>query len=481
MGVRALHMHHKVTENLREYVGSVGVNAGMRAVMASAKICFGWRTLYREAPKARPHAAAYVDLVEKLRPALLQSRIPAGPEWSFVNGVDAYRQKRGPNGIVSQYQSLTRRVRAYARRCRERGPWFQITEYVVLPVATCGVLEASLALLEPFGSLLGVSRQCVLDVIARFVGLYPHLGPHTAFLQLLQRPFRVRRDALARVGCGRVLLGGNLALRPGRIFRGDIGSFASVGSQPFKGKVVRIVGTNVTLDEDAVLASLESDPCFTAPDSEGLHCWHAVRLCHRVRMMRCRDATCERWGSLLHHLFDPNPTRPHRYAARLFIREGNLGGPTNEAQEAILSEMTTFLHDEERKNPVCKRGSKRKRVADAGGTLGEMELRELRQGLRRSTALALDPEEACPTKLKPAVEQKLRALSTRARNLNRGSIGVLPTFQEDHRTMAKDRAGSTLRDALQTWLESEDARNWREERRALFAPERGDLGLGELQ
>ena len=167
-------------------------------------------------------------------------------------------------------------------------------------------------------------------------------------------------ESVTRGGCGR-LLDGARARRRARVFRGGFGSFASVAVRPFKGKLVRVVGATTIVDEDVLLATLESDPTFTRPDAQGDHSWHAVKTAHRTRLMRGRDATCERWGCLLHKLFDANPTRPHRYVARLFVREAGLGGEASERQSAILDEITRFLLEELGKKAFCRRGSKRTR------------------------------------------------------------------------------------------------------------------------
>ena len=177
-------------------------------------------------------------------------------------------------------------------------------------------------------------RACVLAVVAEFAGCASKDDPSH-----WHRTFLVKRESLARVGCGRLLVGSRTRRRE-RVFRGGIGSFASVAVRPFKGKFVRVVGATAIVDEDALLATLETDPAFTRPDAQGIHCWHVVKTAHRTRLMRGRDATCERWGSLLHQLFDANPTRPHRYVARLFVREARLGGEASEEQSAVLDEIT---------------------------------------------------------------------------------------------------------------------------------------------
>ena len=76
--------------------------------------------------------------------------------------------------------------------------------------------------------------------------------------------------------------------------------------QPFRGKVVRVLGGHIQISTEALLSSLEMDPWFTRLDAHGAHCWHVVNVVHRVRLMRARDATVERWGSLLHQLPEAN-------------------------------------------------------------------------------------------------------------------------------------------------------------------------------
>ena len=82
-------------------------------------------------------------------------------------------------------------------------------------------------------------------------------------------------------------------------------------------------------------------------------------MIHRLRLMRGRDAGVERWGSLLHQLFEANPTQPHRHVARLFIRDAGLGGSPSEAQEDIIFAILLLMVDELQLTSFCKRGSKR--------------------------------------------------------------------------------------------------------------------------
>ena len=186
--------------------------------------------------------------------------------------------------------------------------------------------------------------------------------------------------------------------------------------------------------------------------------------------MRGRDATCECYGSLLHQLFDASPTKPHRYVARLFIRTGGLGNDATPGLREIHEELARFILEEMGKNPFCKRGSKRAKLLENE----EHENCEhvLRVGLRRhAEVLAHRAEVACPKKLRPVAQEAVQAAITRAHNEHRGTVGALPIFKEDVRTTRKNRAASVLATTMQAWLESDAAKEWREERKALFAPD----------
>ncbi len=364
--------------------------------------------------------------------------------------------------MFAQYKTLMIRVRRYARRCQWVGPWFRHVEFIVRPVSKSPILEASLRLHSPFRNASPLQRACVFSVVTSFAGCK-------------QRAFPVKCESVARLGCGHSLRGSRSLLQT-RVFRGDVGSFASVATNPFKGKVVRIVGAKTDVDEDSLLATLEADPFFTRPGIfagiEESHAWHAVRIVHRTRLMRGRDATCERWGSLLHQLFDANPTKPHRYVARLFVRESGLGGDVSGAQDAVIEEITRFMFEELHKNPFCVRGSKRQRPHEAGKDLEE-DAEDVRKGLRRHAMLELAAEVACPMQLRPDVAEKVQNASNTATNLNRGKIAALPRFMENSRTMHKNRTTSVLREAMQNWLSSDDARQWRAARERLFSTTEG--------
>ena len=48
------------------------------------------------------------------------------------------------------------------------------------------------------------------------------------------------------------------------------------------------------------------------------------------------------------------------------------------------------------------------------------------------------------------------------------ALEALPMFQEDRRAVAHDRTASVLREALQSWVASEEGAAWRATRSAIF-------------
>lgn len=268
--------------------------------------------------------------------------------------------------------------------------------------------------------------------------------------------------SLARAGCGKLLEHAR-GLRHTYVFRGGIGSFASVASAYHAGKLVRIVRVKQELDAKALLTTLENNPWFTKPDAQGDHCWNAVRVVHRLRLMRGQDAAVERLGSSLHQLFQANPTKPHRHVARLFLREAGLGGEPSSAQDDIIREMSRFILEELDKQPFCQRGSKRQRRQR---TQEQVDIVEVREGLRRGAVLGPVPQEQRPTKLRPEVEKHLRAQAAVARGLG-GKLPNLPFLAEDHRrmeTVRRDVGGRLCREAMQRWFESDEGKEWRQSR-----------------
>ena len=87
----------------------------------------------------------------------------------------------------------------------------------------------------------------------------------------------------------------------------------------------------------------------------------------------------------------------------------------------------------------------------------------IRRSVREETGLPHDwwREQACPSFLLPAAEESVsRALIRTSRG---GAMKALPLHKKQ-----KDGVGSSHAEALSTWLKSEDASEWRRDRKLLF-------------
>ena len=74
-------------------------------------------------------------------------------------------------------------------------------------------------------------------------------------------------------------------------------------------------------------------------------------------------------------------------------------------------------------------------------------------------------EQSCPSVLRDVMH---KAIDKATREGRPGALAPLPLFVEDARTTAKDRASSVLDERLADWLQSDEAAEWRKNRRALF-------------
>ena len=237
-----------------------------------------------------------------------------------------------------------------------------------------------------------------------------------------------------------------------------------------RGKVVTVVGAKRALDHGALEAALATLPKFTAPGVDGAHCYHAVRLVHRVRLLRAVDSCCERWGSMIHQLWDGNNMwHPMRIAGRLLLRDAGLAEHTP-AAEGVVAEVSHFLSTRGM-DPFVKDCRLRDAPPLAAPPAG---LREVcRRALRESPytrELARDAARPSSLQLRPAARE---AVEHALRVAGAGDFEPLPLFHEDVRALRRNRAASVRKEALQEWLKSEMAAAWRKEQAAIFGSGEG--------
>ena len=251
----------------------------------SLEVWWDFKYLVASEPPNRHYKAAQF-VYEQLKPTLKFTTWPVDPHFSFVH--KAMPALTGQHGWHRQYHTLLKRVRAASvSRWRSRN-WWRIQNVLVQRVMTNGALMATLGQTSPWRFLSHGTKQCLLGLIGELVG---GCQPCVSSGQ----PFRVNIGSLAAVGFGNTLRTARTK-RSAQVFRGGVGSFASLAFKPLQGRIVRIKSTERTLDDNAVADSILGDKFFTSLDSKGLHCWHVVRVFHRSRMMRGAESSCERLG-----------------------------------------------------------------------------------------------------------------------------------------------------------------------------------------
>ena len=112
----------------------------------------------------------------------------------------------------------------------------------------------------------------------------------------------------------------------------------------------------IELNEVGIASALMTNRRMVFPDKSGNHCWHAVRVYLRSRMQRAPESGVERWGSLLHDLWDVKAGwHPARMVSRLHIREAGVQGSSTD--ENLVHEIALLLHMSRNMNPFVQRPS----------------------------------------------------------------------------------------------------------------------------
>ena len=446
--------------NLDDFLGRRGVNGTMLGLYEAAQLVFDWRHLAAGAPE-KNHFEALFRLVALLEPILRTTLWPTAP--AFPHVLRAWPELRGPNGWFWQYQELGRRVRRAARNpclCRRWG-WWRIQSWVVRPVART-TAEASLGRLPQwrFG-WCAAARSHACELIGEFAGL-PGVSAGSP------GAFGASISALASLGNG-ARLRGSRGKRAEYTFRGGVGSIASLAAPPgLVGKVVCVVGAKRDLDENALEASLIATPSFTTAAADGRgHCYHVVRVAHRVRMLRAMESCCERWGSIVHQLWDGTVAwHPSRIAARLLMREAGLAQNSPFA-EAVAQEIAQYLAERRGMNPIVQRRSRREAAPAAPVPVG-VQL-AMRRALRESTHSRDEAKAAAQPESLGILQPAAQIAVARAVHVGKDDcLQALPMFYQDQRVIARGGAPSTEREALESWLASPESAAWRASRTAIF-------------
>lgn len=442
----AMNFLESLIYHLRAYtVGSVGVPDATRAALDNAHVCWDWNRLLTKVPR-ETHYKAFFGLYEALLPALRHTAWP--PETSFPWVQHTWPKLRGHNGAFDQYKRLMQRV----RRAATKHDWRSQQSFVVEPVYTT-ILAASLGV--RLSCMEQPARECILHLVAVFVGPDARGGIARA------SAFEADVNALAAVGHGRSMQRAR-GRRRQQVYRG--GTFASLAMPRTAGRLVRVSRSPGDAAEEQIAATLLSDPTFAAPapDDQSMgHCWHALRVYMRSRMMKAPESGCERWGSLLHSLWDSvSGWGPDRMVSRLLIREAGFDGVSPD-HEDIVHELAVALDGWMGKSAIMRRSrvprNDRRDVAE-----NFVVRRQLRENpiFRQDWRNAAQPCELLPT--------AAHAVSEAVRLGRGGALQALPVFAEDVRSTRRGRTQSVVGEALAQFMQSEQGRQWQEDRKAIF-------------
>ena len=342
------------------------------------------------------------------------------------------------------------RMRKAAKSAWTSRGWWHAVRVEVAPViepvtGKKNIKWRTLACAPPLQCLPPIARVCLIFLVRQFSGDAD---------VLVASSFEAKPDSL-------VVLGTGGAKCNKQKFRGAIGSFATVISPPHRGKVVRVIALTQELQESGLASSLHSDKSLVFPDTQGRHCWHAVRVYLRSRL-RSPESVCERWGSLMHMLWDSVcGWGPHRVVSRLFIRESEfIAAPSS--RNVIVKEVADFLFHRKGMNPYLSARFSRDDSGESEEESDDDITQAVRVGMRENPfSREWWRDKSCPSGLLPEAETAVSAAM--ARSSTRGALQALPLYRGD-----KEATPSVKSDALADWLRSDEAASWRLERQALF-------------
>ena len=282
--------------------------------------------------------------------------------------------------------------------------------------------------------------------------------------------------------------------QPGEVTPGNVAQLSWCGQ--LVGRLVHVQRVVADLDWSAVSAAIDCDPYFSR-DGHGRHeqcggsAWHAVRIHNFCRPMGSPEACCERVGSLMHNIWDP-----HRAARggtgllmdEVVLQEAKVDCTGSARDEGLVQEIAKALWHTgyrplitQRKRALREatgalRGAPSKAIArarlsgddvdaDRAWTFGAADS-DGSQGSDSDGEWVGTPSWFPRVGMAAALDERRRAHAPAYscehvnRAIGRVAEGApIPTIRE-HPGKPADRAGSDRREALRTWLRSEEGLAW---------------------
>ena len=478
-------------DEIRDYCqGAVGSNESMRRLIAAARTCWDWEHLRLHRPTV-DHIKAFEVVWLLLKPCLSHTLWPSAESHPLV-------QHSWPalDDLKYQYTLLCARVRAatgLGGRCHRA---VHIPHHCqVVCLRSHGIL---MPLFQRFFRSLWKRQMrsrsersqepvelCVATIL-HFAGQRLSDTPcdqHDLFQETLPsggpKSFQVSLHDLVRVGYGRRFCGMRGPTKASLPLRDEVetGAIASLAGSVLRGRWVKVLAVERNFDIRAMAARLDLDAQFCRRRDPHGHCWHAVRIHHRCRHLRGIETVCEKWGSLLHTLYnDVAGLGPARMAVRLFLRESGLRCQGSQTDEHFVAELARVITEVQGRSASSSRGSdipyavKRLATSDGGMEPCALDLDGEAGARLDMTGLPMAwKQQHAPTDLPAAAAQAVQQGVKRDGRRNIIVRSQLPLFAEDARAIQKTRATSVLRARLKEFLESETGKQWWGTREELMA------------
>ena len=509
----ALRFISEVAKQHASLFGAEGESAGMRRVVDAMTVCFDWEHLVARNPTAE-HVREFATVARMLKPYLKHTEWPSAEQFPNVT-----HKWPSPDRLSTQYTIMCRRLRS-----KRRPPWWVYEGAVVEPMVAGGlemwfantVFGPRLHEAEvPYcpkglpaaavGSLRRALTGRIAMVLSSFLRDRSARGPFYVSLRGLafvgypwrgkKQPHKMRSTVLRTWRCR---LPGNLP-----------GGLVALTLPGMVGKLAYVRQPKRHLDWSAVSAALDLDPFFArgrAPVKTGgaaqpveaggaaqpvkagvsdapRSAWHALRIHNFCRPMGSPEAVVERVGSFMRQQWSPGR---HLDAGALMdevlLRDAQvkcLGGSRDERICLEVAKSMLFLG----RRPLVSEAAKRARLRQGVASTSSSALRRLRHGAAvagdstSSDDAGSGPEadwliDDWPDRfmLKHTMGQRTQKAEPECDDAHvrqavssafaSGHVRQQPLYQEDVRTEARPRADSVMREALHTWLETEDGIAW---------------------
>ena len=460
---------HSTKSYFDDYMGTKGCNDGARLLLESASIAWDWSYLLFNDTR-REHVEAFLAIQNAFRDLLRHADRPARATFPYVSW-----QWPSDGELCAQYIMLLKRIRNRERRshCFTRVAQVEL-ERLRFPTIACTLVARN------------AKQRHLNDAIMWrvFAFLYGGGGPSMCGDVFLADPASLSLPGFSRRVAPKIKYRRRdlSASRPNLVR----GSIVAVTMGPLRCSVAKVRKLHRAADAGLVHAALDMDKSLNKPVGDW-HCWNAALLAHMCRLQLPSEAPCERWGSLLHNLYDPvQGIPPERSACRLFLKEAGLQFIGSERDESFVSAIAQILKGSSRLRKLSCFSARARECAKAGIALPlSSTLQQLRRQHVCDTLANVDDAVNLPFESRAYMKQTYRnryrpaqlsdrelAVLTNSTRVTASNDVLLDahTRWKEHGAASRQKslAPSVLSEHLQVWLKSARGQEWAKTREKLF-------------